>query len=319
MAKVSKNAFWNESKVKALLTVSDQAVKDALLAVYNNQTAHEQVAESTTVDNGIGFSGTNALLGSSLAKQILAGRELSVVSRNGGNGQMFYARKIALHHWGQFAQALNEERAEKGLPTEGPKPEKGTAQPAERSSRFAWEPGDLQKVGEVAVPEKQYELFQEEEEAQKTQHVGSLVLGNFQAVQDLCLRNHPEDPQGAFDEFLQTPEWNAHIDAVNREANAWVRLVEASSGDFSTEWGSVPTLSQQWRNAEAHRVAVMSALGEKDLTHERESFAGRWHRHYGSGYKAYDFWLKSGNRDAALAKVREEDAAKKAALQGVMA
>jgi hypothetical protein len=53
------------------------AVK-ALVRIYTeNQTENEKVIEATAEDNGIGFSGTDGKFLSSLAKQIINGRNLS--------------------------------------------------------------------------------------------------------------------------------------------------------------------------------------------------------------------------------------------------
>lgn len=52
-------------------------LEQALLNVYDNQTMDEQDAEVTSHANGVGFNGRDAEFGSSLAKQILAGRWLS--------------------------------------------------------------------------------------------------------------------------------------------------------------------------------------------------------------------------------------------------
>lgn len=160
MAKIRKNSYWTKPNTQALLNASDLAVYEALKVLYANQTADEQRSEVTNEDNGIGFSGTNAQLGTSLAKQILSGRELSQVARSGGNGQIYYARKIVLHHWGQFAQALNEEREALGLPTEAPKPAKSTPVPAAPAApdRFTWVPGDLRKVDQDPLFDETPEL-----------------------------------------------------------------------------------------------------------------------------------------------------------------
>ena len=51
---------------------------DALKIVYANQTESEKLADATMHDNGIGFGGADAEFGSSLAKQVLAGRALTI-------------------------------------------------------------------------------------------------------------------------------------------------------------------------------------------------------------------------------------------------
>jgi hypothetical protein len=103
-----------------------------------NQTDSEKLAQATIEDNGKGFGGASANFGTSLANQVKAGRTLTVNQLNG-------ARRIALRHWGQAAEAWNQEREEKGLPTEAPKPEPRKDQVAV-PDRFTWAPGDLRKV-----------------------------------------------------------------------------------------------------------------------------------------------------------------------------
>ena len=161
MAKVSRKAYWQIADVKALLAVSTQAVYDCLVVVYNNQTADEKTTDSTRHENGYGFAGTDAEFGSSLAKQVLAGRELSTHGRDGRPGQLFYARRIATKYAGQFAEALNEERAEKGLPTErervGATAPARAAVAASAGSRFTWEPGDLRASGKRVYADELFE------------------------------------------------------------------------------------------------------------------------------------------------------------------
>ena len=109
--RVSIKHFWNETRTKTLLQVSDVAVEQGLVIVYQNQTADEQARDEVRHDNGIGFSGSEAVFGSSLAKQVLAGRVLSPK-------QIAAGRKIALRHWSQIAVSLTEERVAEGLPAE---------------------------------------------------------------------------------------------------------------------------------------------------------------------------------------------------------
>ena len=49
----------------------------ALVVIFNNQTDAEQAIDATTDANGVGFSGCDADILSSFAKQHLAGRNLS--------------------------------------------------------------------------------------------------------------------------------------------------------------------------------------------------------------------------------------------------
>lgn len=72
---VTKKMIVNHVK-NQLRTNSAWATK-AVVRIYEYQTASEQSANTTNEDNGVGFSGVDANLMSSFAKQILAGRTLS--------------------------------------------------------------------------------------------------------------------------------------------------------------------------------------------------------------------------------------------------
>jgi hypothetical protein len=69
----------------------------ALVVVYNGQTAAEKAVNVTVEDNGIGFSGTDAWLGS-VAQQHLDGRTIS-------EKQMVYVFKAAKKYAGQVIRA----------------------------------------------------------------------------------------------------------------------------------------------------------------------------------------------------------------------
>ena len=66
-----------EHDILLLLQNSDAAVERAIVVIYNNQTASEQISNVTSINNGKGFSGPDAGYGSYLAKWILSGRHLS--------------------------------------------------------------------------------------------------------------------------------------------------------------------------------------------------------------------------------------------------
>ena len=60
--------------LKTLLSLSPQWAKKGLLAIYACQTDDEQSSGTTSHDNGEGFTGVDAEILSSFAKQIIAGR-----------------------------------------------------------------------------------------------------------------------------------------------------------------------------------------------------------------------------------------------------
>ena len=64
-------------RLRLMLGSNSKWAVSGLLRIFENQTADEQQAEVTAVDNGIGFTGADAEFLSSLAKQVLKGRNLS--------------------------------------------------------------------------------------------------------------------------------------------------------------------------------------------------------------------------------------------------
>lgn len=61
---------WTKEEVKNLISTNEKACLKALLLIYKNQTLDEQKSESTKYTNGVGFSGLDAELLSSFAKQV---------------------------------------------------------------------------------------------------------------------------------------------------------------------------------------------------------------------------------------------------------
>ncbi|CCG43226.1 hypothetical protein [Magnetospirillum molischianum] len=61
---------WNKEAIQELLARNDEAVKRALLAVFRRQTAEEQTTERTRESNGVGFTGPDAEILTSFAKQL---------------------------------------------------------------------------------------------------------------------------------------------------------------------------------------------------------------------------------------------------------
>jgi hypothetical protein len=88
--------------IKSLLHTNPKAVSRALIVLYNRQTSDEQSSHSTSHLNGRGFNGADAAFGTSLAKQVLAGRYLS-------NKQLVFARKMVI----KYAKQLLEEAMNK--------------------------------------------------------------------------------------------------------------------------------------------------------------------------------------------------------------
>jgi hypothetical protein len=97
---------WNRENIRELLNKNDKMIEKSIVKIFENQTADEQSTEETSHDNGIGFSGCDAKILSSFAKQILEGRILS-------SKQLEIARKKMMKYAGQLARIANELEAEK--------------------------------------------------------------------------------------------------------------------------------------------------------------------------------------------------------------
>jgi hypothetical protein len=312
---VRKSAFWNEAKVKALLTASPEAVVDCLLVVYNNQTSDEQAREFTKYQNGEGFTARDAEFGTSLVKQHLAGRTWSPKQRE-------FARKLALRYWSQFAVALEQERSEKGLAGPAPDPrstverlasavaqttpsadedheaaqritEIGRQRTASANvDRYTWGPDDLQPVadGEDNV----FADWLNEEPP----------LRSFQQVAD-ALRHLSGE---AFaDAFLASPEYVLYSQVIEAERLAWLRLVYASHGGsdhlderlphLAPKPGLVPRLLAEYRaakDAKLHAFARLSVDPSKGTYPSGQDYAAHWHEKYGAHPdRATAAWLAS--------------------------
>jgi len=83
--------------IKSLLDSNDRAVERAMVVLFERQTADEQASNTTSHKNGRGFNGLDANFGSSLARQVMAGRRLSPK-------QLQYARKMAHKYAGQLLE-----------------------------------------------------------------------------------------------------------------------------------------------------------------------------------------------------------------------
>ncbi|MFA5216927.1 hypothetical protein [Sulfuricurvum sp.] len=86
--------------VQALLDVNDNAVINALLTIYARQTQDEQQSERTIENNAIGFSGVDAEILSSFARQY---NERGFLTFK----QMVIARKNIKRYWRQVIEAYN--------------------------------------------------------------------------------------------------------------------------------------------------------------------------------------------------------------------
>lgn len=90
--------------VKNMLRTNKVWALKALVRIYQeNQTADEQAAKVTRVDNGIGFTGVDAAFASSLAEQYLRRGNLS-------DKQMTFVFKIMPKYAGQVVKMSDGEK-----------------------------------------------------------------------------------------------------------------------------------------------------------------------------------------------------------------
>ena len=94
-------AKYSKEDIQKLLLERDDAVKRALVVIYERQTVDEQLSYMSKKLNGKGFSGVDAWFGSAMAKLVIQGKELS-------KKQLESSRKMVLKYSGQLAQVANE-------------------------------------------------------------------------------------------------------------------------------------------------------------------------------------------------------------------
>lgn len=98
------NANITRNIISDKLQTDDRWLYRGIVAIYERQTADEQQSETTEEHNAMGFNGTDAKFGTSLAKQILAGRSLSIK-------QAQAARKMMRKYAGQLVKCAKEKAA----------------------------------------------------------------------------------------------------------------------------------------------------------------------------------------------------------------
>lgn len=91
---------WSKVEILDLIDRSDKMVRRSIVRIYEKQTEEERSVNGTINKNGVGFSGADAEFLSSLARQILEGRNLSVK-------QMEYGRKKIRKYAGQLQKIAN--------------------------------------------------------------------------------------------------------------------------------------------------------------------------------------------------------------------
>jgi hypothetical protein len=91
---------YEKDDIIALLDRNPLAVERAIIAIFKLQTAHEQSAESTLEQNGVGFGHCHAHYGSYMAKWIMSGRHLS-------GKHLEKARRMAKRYSRQLVEIAN--------------------------------------------------------------------------------------------------------------------------------------------------------------------------------------------------------------------
>ena len=92
---MEEKKIWKKDEIKELLQTNDRAVLRGLVAVYSLQTKDEKALAETVEHNGVGFSGFDAEILTSFAKQVQEQGKLT-------DRQMEVARKRVLKYAGQL-------------------------------------------------------------------------------------------------------------------------------------------------------------------------------------------------------------------------
>lgn len=98
---MSDTPRWTKQTIADRIASDDRALERGILAIYARQTADEQATEATRHRNGAGFTGADAELLSSFAKQIQRGRRLTAK-------QLPYARRKMAKYAGQLLRVAKE-------------------------------------------------------------------------------------------------------------------------------------------------------------------------------------------------------------------
>jgi len=117
MAKVQTE--WNRTKIANLLATSDKAVERALIVIFNNQEADEQVMDSTHKANGVGFTAFDADIFSSFAKHILKGRSLSVKQMEIARKKDKFGNMKIAKYWKQLQAEIVRKEQKLDIPADG--------------------------------------------------------------------------------------------------------------------------------------------------------------------------------------------------------
>lgn len=94
---------WKKNEIKEKLESGDRTwIERSVIAIFNKQTETEKAFETTNRNNGVGFTGSDAKIMSSFAKQLLKSKE-----RHLSDKQMVIAKRKILKYAGQLAKIAN--------------------------------------------------------------------------------------------------------------------------------------------------------------------------------------------------------------------
>jgi hypothetical protein len=91
---------WTKDEIKDKILTDDKWLERAVVAIYNKQTNDEKECEATIKDNGVGFSGAHARMGSYMARWVLKGNRLS-------DKWLDRARRMMVKYAGQLTRIAN--------------------------------------------------------------------------------------------------------------------------------------------------------------------------------------------------------------------
>jgi hypothetical protein len=99
---IVKEKTWAPDEIEKLLQTSDNMVMRSVVQIFNKQTEYEKTEDRTKERNGVGFNGFDAEFGTSIAKKVIAGRELTPK-------QIHFSRKMIMKYTKQLTKIANRE------------------------------------------------------------------------------------------------------------------------------------------------------------------------------------------------------------------
>lgn len=94
---------WKKDEIKEKLMMGDvRWIERAVIAIFNKQTENEKEVESTNIRNNVGFTGADAKILTSFAKQLLKNK-----NRHLSDKQLAIAKRRIVKYAGQLAKIAN--------------------------------------------------------------------------------------------------------------------------------------------------------------------------------------------------------------------